>query len=278
MAKTKRNKVNFATNKKVQAVVSHISLGEGRITRAEIMELANKDILYQLKNEGYIKETSKGIYTATRKLRTYVSKTDGFHFASSGSETHAKALRESLYLLPQSVIANKNYKTSTDVELSFKRNVCSKPIYQERLQHMISQKRDELSHIEEHYHKGNIAKDTVSHYTNRIDYMNNRDRTLSSLRLLESDKPYLVPDYQVTLNQEELSRYIDTLTEKRDSFSSASRNYEFYSQSVQTLSSLVGQGDVVIQVEVVTSHYGNREIELHRNFERLTDTPLIFVA
>lgn len=278
MAKTKRNKVNFATNRKVQAVVSHISLGEGRITRAEIMELANKDILYQLKNEGYIKETSKGVYTATRKLRTHVSKTDGLHFASSGSESHAQALRESLSLLPQSVIARKNYKTSTDVELSFKRNVCSKPIYQERLQHMISSKRDELSHIEEHYHKSNIPRDAVSHYNNRIDYMNHRDRTLSSLRLLESDKPYLVPDYQVTLNQEELSRYIDNLTEKRDSFSSDSRNYEFYTQSIQTLSSLVGQGDVVIQIEVVTSHYGSREIELHKNFERLTDTPLIFVA
>lgn len=278
MAKTKRNKLNLATNKKAQAVVSHICLGEGRITRTEIMELSNKDILYSLKNEGYIKETSKGVYAATKKLRTYVTNTDGFRFASSGSEAHAKALRESLSLLPQSVIASKNYKTSTDVELSFKRNVCSKPVYQERLQKMISQKREDLSQIEERYHKGNISKDAVSRYSNRIDYMNHRDKTLSSLRLLESDKPYLVPDYQVTLNQEELSRYIDNLTEKRDSFSSDSRNYEFYTQSIQTLSSLVGQGDVVIQIEVVTSHYGSREIELHKNFERLTDTPLIFVA
>lgn len=277
MSKSKRNKVNF-TNRKVQSVVSHLALGEGRITRGEIMELANKDILYQLKNEGYIKETSKGIYTATKKLRSYVSKTDGTHFASSGSEAHAKALRESLSTLPQSVLASKNYKTSTDVELSFKRNVCSKPIYQERLQNMLAEKREQLSQIEQRYQRSNVPRDTVSRYTDRIDYMNHRDRTLSSLRLLESDKPYLVPDYQVTLNQEELSRYIDNLTEKRDSFSSDSRNYELYSQSVQTLSSLVGQGDVVIQVEVITSHYGSREIELHKNFERLTDTPLIFVA
>lgn len=277
MAKVKQRKVNF-TNRKVQSVISHLSLGEGRITRAEIMELSNKDILYSLKNEGYIKETTKGVYTATKKLRSYVAKTDGTHFASSGSEAHARALRDSLSTLPQSVLASKNYRTSTDVELSFKRKVCSKPIYQERLQNMLAEKREQLSQIEERYHRNNASQDTISRYTDHIDYMNHRDRTLSSLRLLESDKPYLVPDYQITLSQTELSEYIDNLTQKRDSLSPDSRNHQLYTESLHTLYKLTGQGDVVINVEVVTSTYGNREMELHRNFERLTDMPLIFVA
>ena len=83
-----RNRVNFS-NPKVQNVLAFMELGENRISRQELLDIGTKDILYALKNSGYIKETQKGLFIGTPKLHKHVLHTDGKHFASSCSEEHA---------------------------------------------------------------------------------------------------------------------------------------------------------------------------------------------
>ena len=43
---SKRNRVNFQ-NKKVQSVISYLQIAENRISKEEILHIANKDRFYQ---------------------------------------------------------------------------------------------------------------------------------------------------------------------------------------------------------------------------------------
>lgn len=95
--------------------------------------------------------------------------------------------------------------------------------------------------------------------------------------LSKKDTPHLIPDYQVTLTQNELTEYIGNLEEYRDTLHSYSRAYELLSDSIEKLSSLPDSPMVTFHVEVVTNNYGNREFALHEAFERLEGTPQIFI-
>lgn len=93
----------------------------------------------------------------------------------------------------------------------------------------------------------------------------------------KNEASYLTPDYQVTLNRNELAEYIDNLEAYRDTLSPYTRAYELVDESIQKLSSYTDISSLTFNVEIVTSNYGNRELELHRAFERLQDTPQIFI-
>jgi len=93
----------------------------------------------------------------------------------------------------------------------------------------------------------------------------------------KSEVSYLTPDYQVTLTREELAEYIGNLEAYKDTLPSYTRAYELISESIQKLSSYTDVSSLTFNVEIVTSNYGNRELELHREFERLQGTPQIFI-
>jgi len=100
---------------------------------------------------------------------------------------------------------------------------------------------------------------------------------LSRLKWLEV-KPYLVPDYQITLTREELDIYTDRLETCLNELSQDSRQYDFYYESIQKLRGLErNQTEYTINVEITTNSYKEREIELHRNFEVLSNTTQIFL-
>lgn len=93
----------------------------------------------------------------------------------------------------------------------------------------------------------------------------------------KSDTPYLTPDYQITLTRDELAEYIGNLEAYRDTLPTYTRAYELIDESIYKLSSYTDVPSLTFNVEIVTSNYGNRELELHREFERLQGTPQIFI-
>ena len=278
MAKKKnkdRNKVNW-NNPKVQAVVSFIQLGENRITKAEIMSLANKDIYYQLKNSGYIKETEKGHFTGTQKLHTHITKQDGTHFSSSGSKEHAKRLRDTLSLLPPYILERKAFKSSYDIEKHFNRTTLKSQEYKETLQMMKQNTRSCLATLESSYDKAfQRCNSDYDRYNLKLSYLKEREMYQSQLDYL-SDKPYLIPDYQVSLTERERAEYIKNLEAYRDSFDENSKAYNIYTESIDKINALP-EGAVTLCCEIITNCYGNREIFLHEQFELFSGTPLIFL-
>lgn len=93
----------------------------------------------------------------------------------------------------------------------------------------------------------------------------------------KSDTPYLTPDYQITLTRDELAEYIGNLEAYRDTLSSYTKAHELINESIQKLSAYSDMPTLTFNIEIVTSNYGNRELELHREFERLQGTPQIFI-
>lgn len=275
--KTKhRNKVNFS-NPKTQMVISYLQLGENRITREEILKLAGKDILYQLKNSGYIREQDKGHFQGTKKLHTLISKTDGKHFASSGSRDHASGVRKTLSLLPTGVLEKKHFASSYDVEKMFNKKVLTSPAYKETLHHMKDSLKRELATLEARHHT--YQKNTIGEadrYSEWVFYQKQRAGIFSELSYLEED-PYLIPDYQIRLSRDEMSLYIQNLTDYRDLLTEGTKEHQIYTESIDRLKSLSVEGEITLSVEVITDSYGNRELSKHRNFERFSNTPQIFL-
>ena len=278
MAKKKkkdRNKVNW-NNPKTQTVVSYIQLGENRISKAEIMSLANKDIFYQLMNTGYIKETSKGLFIGTDKLHNHVKKQDGTHFSSSASQEHSQKLRDSLSLLPQSVLERKSFKTSYDIERQFNRTVLKSQEYKETLNMMKQNTRSCLATLESSFEKSlQRCNSDYERYNLKLSYLKEKEMYQSQLCYL-SDKSYLIPDYQVSLTEAERAEYIQNLEAYRDTLSEHSKAYDIYTESIEKLKSLPA-GAITLSCEVITNCYGNREMFLHEQFELFSGTPQIFL-
>lgn len=273
--KKDRNKVNW-NNPKTQTVVSYIQLGENRISKAEVMSLANKDIFYQLKNTGYIKETSKGLFIGTDKLHNHVKKQDGTHFSSSASQEHSQKLRDSLSLLPQSVLERKSFKTSYDIERQFNRTVLKSQEYKETLNMMKQNTRSCFATLESSFEKAlQRCNSDYERYNLKLSYLKEREMYQSQLRYL-SDKPYLIPDYQVSLTESERTEYIQNLEAYRDTLSEHSKAYDFYIESIDKLKKLPA-GAITLSCEVITNCYGNREVFLHEQFELFSGTPQIFL-
>lgn len=272
-----RDKVNFS-NPKVQTIVSYLHLGENRISKSEIMTLGNKDVFYALKNSGYIKQLSKDEFHGTSKLHSYVKRTDGTHFSSSASSSHSRAVRDSLSLLPSSVLARRSYRSSTDTERYFEKNVMPTQQYKEELYRMKQDYKEELRNIESAYADTQSEQQSdYEKFCSRMDYIHDREAVTSRMEWLE-DKTYLIPDYQITLTQDELSQYINNLSDYRDSLDMDSKSYSFYSESIEKLQGLSAvEGEITISVEVITDSYGQREFQLHQNFEHLSHTPQIYL-
>lgn len=276
--KTKsRNKVNFS-NPKVQKIVSYLQLGENRISKSELLSLGNKDIFYQLKNSGYIQQSSKGEFKGTSKLHTYVKKTDGRHFSSSASSSHSKAVRDSLSLLPSSVLERKSYSSSADVERHFEKKVNPTQQYKEELYRMKQELKEELRQIEDAYAQTRTeSQSDYDRYCSKMEYLHDRDYVTSRMEWLEDT--YLIPDYQISLTQDELSQYIDNLSDYRDNLDTDSKAHSLYTESIEKLQVLssAAEGEITISIEVITDSYGQRELQLHQNFEQLSHTPQIYL-
>ena len=277
---SKRNNVNWS-NPKVQSVVSYLQLGENRITKAEIYTLSNKDIFYQLKNSGYIKETTKGSFIGTAKLHKHIRESEGSSFSSSSSAEHSQALRRSLSLIPKSTLEQKHFRSSVDIEKRFNRSIKNSSLYKEELASMRKDCQTKLSSLEsEHQNFLSVPHTATEIWNEKTCYQKEKESLYQNLHILE-EKPYLVPDYQVTLTKNELSDYISNLEGYSKTLLEQSRAKDFYSDSINKLKELHAQMDfatsVTINIEIVTNTYGSREIVQHKNFEHFSATPQIFL-
>ena len=93
----------------------------------------------------------------------------------------------------------------------------------------------------------------------------------------KKDMPHLIPDYQLTLTNQELQEYICNLQAYQSTLHNYSRAYELLDESIRKLSAYTDAPTLTFNVEVVTNNYGNRELELHEAYERLEGIPQIFI-
>ena len=271
---TDRNKVNFK-NKKTQLVISYLQLAENNMTKNDVLQIANKDIYYKLKNSGYIKE-SNGRVKATPKLQNYIKKMDNSNFSYSCSRDHAKRIKNSLSLLPESVLVNRAFESGVDVEKKYKR-FSKTQTHKTRLEQLKQEHKNGLSSLnKEHMIFSKIKHNEQERYAHNLSYQRQREKIISSLNHLEREV-CLTPDYQVTFTRTELDSYINNLEHYREELNENSRQHSLYTQSIEQLRGLEFQDTITISIELVTTHYHTKQLELHKNHSILTNTPQIFL-
>ena len=91
-------------------------------------------------------------------------------------------------------------------------------------------------------------------YNLKLSYQKEKEHYESQLSYL-SKKPYLTPDYQITLTQQERYAYIENLEYYRDSLDERSVAYDYYTDSIEKLRELP-EGTVTVNIEIVTDSYG----------------------
>ena len=235
-------------------------------------------MLYSLKHSGYIKETSPSVYTATKKLKTHLQKTEGIHIGTSGSKEHALAVRNSLQLIPKEALLQHRFKTSEDIIKEFKHKNLRSVSYNKALHSLISEKKEQLEYLK-NSHLAYMPKSECDRYEELIKYKKDKETIQSQISILESDKPYLTPDYQITFTSEQFNRYIDNYTEYIQGIPRNTNAYELCMESLKTMYSLQSQGleEITINIEQITNKYGNREIQMHKNYSVLTGQNQIFI-
>ena len=271
---TDRNKVNFK-NKKTMILIANLQLAENTLSKNDVLQIANKDIYYKLKNSGYIKE-SNGRVKATAKLQNYIKKLDNSNFSYSCSRDHAKRIKNSLSLLPQSVLVNRAFASGVDVEKKYKK-FSKTQIHKTRLEQMKQEYKIRLSSLnKEHVTFSKTKHNEQERYAHNLSYQRQREKIISSLNRLEREV-CLTPDYQVTFTRAELDSYTENLEHYREELNENSRQYSLYTQSIEQLRGLEFQDTITISIELVTTHYHTKELELHKNHSILTNTPQIFL-
>ena len=266
-----RNRVNFS-NAKVKLVSSYLALGENRISKSEIFALSNKDIFYQLKNSGYIKKKNDE-FCGTAKLHQHFRANEGKLFASSSSAVHSQSVRNSLSFLPQSVLVNGSYKTSSDIEKQFRR-IAKTPGFRNKLESLKGELKAELAKADAERNKPCSTEE--EHLRRELQYKAQKEAILSRMDWLEQG--VLTPDYQITLTQTELNEYLDRLVDFKEMLSEDSKAYEVFSNSIARLKAIPpSDSSVVISVEIATNHYGERELFRHKLFETIEGHPQIII-
>lgn len=272
--KSDRNRVNF-NNPKTKLIVSTLALSENRATKPELLSLGNKDIFYQLKNSGFIseKENEKGMFCGTAKLHKHLKETEGKQFASSSSAVHSQVVRNSLKHLPQSVLVNGSYKTGTDINFQIRR-IAKSSDYRMKVDVIRNELKSELTKAE--LERNRPCSTEEEHLRRELQYKAQKESILSCMDWLEQG--CLTPDYQITLTQHQLNEYISNLANYREMLPEDSKAYEVYGISIDKLKSIPAfESNVTISVEIITNHYGERELFRHQLFETIEGHPQIFL-
>lgn len=257
-----------------------MELSENRLSRTDILDIANKDILYQLKNEGYIKETDKNCYKATKKLTSKMEKDYSESFGRSSSKEHSRRVYESTKLLPKHIVAERNFKTGQELEKAFKRyqkSVSYKEAYQERLI-TVTRARDNLKEYHTQIQHSNLPN-TVKLQEN-IDYKSRNDELTRSIGILKGNACN-VPDYSFNCSYEDSIVYRNQLKNYQSTLEENTKEYHIYQEAIEkittTLISYEPTQMITWSIEIVTNSYSSVDIERHQNYEYFTGQPVIYL-
>ena len=146
-----------------------------------------------------------------------------------------------------------------------------------RLEQLKQEHKSRLSSLnKEHVIFSKTKHNEQERYTHNLNYQRQHEKIISSLNRLEREV-CLTPDYQVTFTRTELNSYIDNLEHYREELNENSRQYSLYTQSIEHLRGLEFQDNITISIEIVSTHYHTKQLELHKNHSVLTNTPQIFL-
>ena len=267
-----RYRVNFK-NPRVKKLCGYFELSEGRLSKKDFLSIGTKDIFYQMKHNGFIKCSGDSVI-ATPKLRQYVNTTHGTHISSSNSTEHSANVTKIVSLIPDSVIDRHAFLSQTDLEIRYKRDFRNDSSYQMRLDELKHQYLSSLDDLKTRHHSY-VPQSEEDSYLEKFSYMKDSSKLKTAIKLLDTS-PVLIPDFQITLRQDERSQFYENLLAYQETCTS-DREQQFIAQTLRTVASLPQSEEVSICIEILSSNYRNREIFMHRNYSIVSGKTLILL-
>lgn len=278
--KSKGNKNLNLRNPSQIEVIRSFSLCEGRMSKDDILSVGTKDIFYQMKNNGFIKEIVKGsgVYKATGKLQNLSAKHLGSDFGIGCSNKHSQVILKSKDLIPKSIIEDCRFNTGNEIKKQMQQFKESEE-YRQRLETL---KHENIRQKESAYiqYQDVIASGTKTQmlkaelaYKDTIDALNKR------AEILDGGNPLFLPDYSVKATREELQEMLCSMQECLNRDDMSDRETAYMQENTEKLQELIGTMESVatVYLEAVTNHYGQMEMEKHLIFEQMTGNTVLYV-
>lgn len=269
-------------NPKQMNVLNSFAISEGRLSKEDIYAIGNKDIFYRMKNGGFIKETVKGsgVFKATSKLKGLVSKTEGIAFGNGCSNKHSRAITKATQYLPKEIVTQGRFKSGQSLKSemdSFKQT----GKYHRKVEYIKQGVSDRRNAVKQQYQtKVNSGISRSEQYQAKLDYRNEMKQTDIQSGIINSANPVFIPDFMIQATRDEAQELLENLQARYDEAEDG-RERSFLREDIekmQTMLDTATTGTIDIYVEIVTDSYGNAKLERHRNYETITDRPVIYLC
>ena len=274
-----RYKVNFNNQKTIQ-VINYLQLAENRLSREEILSIGNKDILYKLKNSGYIKETSKNNFQGTKKLRTEMTKRTGNQFGKGSSSQHSQKLLTVAKCIPSQVIDNRDFKTGTELEKQFNQFKAT-PEYKERTEQARQEQISKIENLKQYHASVQTSSSTAERekLQENINYLQSYSILERSLSVIEEER-YSVPDFSFTCTRAQSLEFLSNLNETQSNTGSGTYSPIYHNGASVHMKQIIEEtttDTITWTIEIITNHYGTEDLERHYLYDRVTNTHTIYI-
>lgn len=280
-SKSKSQSLNLRNQKQVN-VINSFAISEGRLSKEDIYSIGNKDIFYRMKNGGFIKETVKGsgVYKSTGKLKGLVAKTEGISFGNGCSNKHSRAITKATQYLPREIITQGRFKCGQALKSemdSFRQS----GKYHRKIEHIKQGISDRRNNIKQQYQiKVNSGISRSEQYQAKLDYRNEMKEIDIQNDIINSANPAFIPDFMIQATRDEAQELLENLQARYDEAEDGRERSFLYDdiEKMQMMITTATTDTIDIYVEIVTDSYGNAKLERHRNYETITDRPVLYLC
>lgn len=274
-----RYNVNFH-NPKTRQIINYLQLAENRMSRQEFLSIGNNDILYKLKHSGYIKETSKGSFQGTKKLRDKVARETGHQFGKGSSCQHSQKLLKVAECIPHEVIIHRDFKTGTEIEKQFYQFKQSNE-YKERTEYVRQEYSKRIDSLKEHH--ASIQASAVSQrdkLQENINYQHTLSVLKRELNIIEEER-YSAPDFSFTCYKAQSLEFLSNLNKEMNSVSCRGHIMKYQMSATNTIMKQIMEESltdtITWTIEIITEHYGTEDLKRHYQYDKITDTKTIYI-
>lgn len=253
-------------------ILHQYALCEGILTKEQIITSSNKEIFYRMKNNGYIKETSKksNVYKATKKLEREIKRVSDLELEHGASTMHSRKIFEKIMKnIPNSVIQEGRFSTGKTLKKEFEayKKTNEYHIAIERIKSNIYRKEATI----------NYKSKNASGGKERFSIRQEKAKIEMEKSVLQSQTPAYAPDLEICLSSYELEQMTQSIENEYEI--SQGREREFLQRDLEVLHRELSKGlqEYSLQIEIVTDSYGNRRLEQHHNYELIFDKEIIYL-
>ena len=258
-------------------------LSSGILSRENIIDLSNKTLFGQLKNEEYIQETSeKGVFRTTEKFEKKWSEYTGdvrmFGGTTSG-EQHQRLVSDIVSKVPDSTLFSGSFKNGNVIATETKQYK-ETTAYKNDLNMLRKQVTNELRDLESDYQsKMDSTSNSLEKASIKAEYLEQKGVLTMHDQVLHSKKPISAPDFQISINTSECESFFNAIREleQDEHYSRYKDQWEDNIDKMQEYVSSSEEDVVTLNIEVIDRNYSARDIYQKEVWGCLNSQPVFYL-